>query len=159
MKFIQAAQRAKTAGFAGVELHAAHQYLLSSFLSRAWNRREDEYGGEIENRARLVVDIVRGIKERLGDNFLVGVRFNGIEYGFPLGLTIEETQEISRCIQKAGGDYLSVSGWGFGLFEHLCNLPEQILFPRASRRRRRPSGQIQKAGHFCGSRAADKGSR
>jgi 2,4-dienoyl-CoA reductase (NADPH2) len=129
MKFVRAAERAMAAGFVGVELHAAHHYLLSSFLSRAWNRREDEYGGEIKNRVRLIVDIVRGAKKRLGRHFLVGVRLNGIEYGSAQGLTIAETQKISRCIQNAGTDYLSVSGWGFGLFQHLCNLPEQILFP------------------------------
>jgi 2,4-dienoyl-CoA reductase (NADPH2) len=128
-KFIQAAGRAHKAGFSGVELHAAHHYLLSSFLSRAWNRREDEYGGKVCNRARLVTNIVRGIKERFGGGFLVGVRLNGVEYGSPLGLTIDETQEISGCIQEAGADYLSISGWGFGRFQHLNNLPEQILFP------------------------------
>ena len=128
-KFIQAAERAQTAGFDGVELHAAHHYLLNSFLSRAWNRREDEYGGKIENRVRLVTNIIRGIKQRIGLNFLVGVRINGIEYGSPKGLTVEETQEISVFLQDAGADYLSISGWGFGAYKHICNLPEQILYP------------------------------
>lgn len=129
IKFIQAAGRARMAGFDGVELHAAHHYLLNSFLSRAWNRREDEYGGKIENRVRLVINIIRGIKQRMGSNFLVGVRINGIEYGSPKGLTVEETQEISLHLQNAGADYLSISGWGFGAYKNLCNMPEQILYP------------------------------
>jgi len=129
IRFIQAAERARMAGFDGVELHAAHHYLLNSFLSRAWNRREDEYGGKIENRVRLVINIIHGIKQRIGLNFLVGVRINGIEYGSPKGLTVEETQEISLFLQNAGADYLSISGWGFGAYKNLCNLPEQILYP------------------------------
>lgn len=128
-KFTQSAARAQEAGFDGVELHAAHQYLLSSFLSRAWNRRTDIYGGKIENRVRLLVDIIQGIKARTGNDFLVGARLNGTEYGSPRGLSIEETLVISACLQDAGIDYLSISGWGFGSYSHLCNLPEQIFYP------------------------------
>ena len=128
-QFVRAAGRALEAGFEGIELHAAHQYLLNSFLSRAWNRRTDEYGGSIENRSRLLVDIIQGIKNLAGIEFLVGVRLNGREYGSPLGLTVKEVQQIAVCLQNAGADYLSISGWGFGDYAQMGNLPEQLLFP------------------------------
>lgn len=128
-QFIRAADRAAKAQFNGIELHAAHQYLLNSFLSRAWNRRKDEYGGSIENRARLLVDIIQGIKKPAGVEFLVGVRLNGREYGSALGLTVREVEQIAVCLKNAGADYLSISGWGFGEYSQMCNLPEQLLFP------------------------------
>lgn len=147
-QFVRAAGRAMAAGFDGIELHAAHQYLLNSFLSRAWNRRNDEYGGDIENRARLLVDIIKGIKQQAGNAFLVGVRLNGREYGFPLGLTVEEVEQISVCLKNAGADYLSVSGWGFGDYSHLCNLPEQLLFPNIPQKAKQLRPKFKRPGIF-----------
>ena len=149
-QFIRAAGRAMAAGFDGIELHAAHQYLLNSFLSRAWNRREDEYGGSIENRARLLVDIIQGIKNLVGIEFLVGVRLNGREYGSALGLTVNEVQQIAVCLKNAGADYLSISGWGFGDFSQMCNLPEQLLFPVIPQKAKYLKPKFRQPGIFVG---------
>ena len=74
--FIRAANRAKEAGFDGVQIHAAHGYLLSQFLSPRFNERTDEYGGTVENRARIVLTILKGIKASLGDDFPVLTKMN-----------------------------------------------------------------------------------
>ncbi|MCE5262441.1 MAG: FAD-dependent oxidoreductase [Deltaproteobacteria bacterium] len=128
-KFARGAERAQKAGFDGVELHAAHNYLINTFLSRAWNRRQDEYGFQnMESRTRFVVEIIRTIRELAGPDFIVGVRMNGYEYGIKNGLTVPESQEIARILQEAGASYLSVSAWGFGPYDRLC-YPEQMLYP------------------------------
>lgn len=128
-KFARGAERAKRAGFDGVELHAAHNYLINTFLSLAWNRRQDAYGcRNMENRTRFVVEIIRAIRDRVGPDFIVGVRMNGAEYGTRNGLTVPESREIARTLQQAGASYLSVSAWGFGPYDRLC-YPEQMLYP------------------------------
>jgi 2,4-dienoyl-CoA reductase (NADPH2) len=128
-KFAQGAERAKKAGFDGVELHGAHNYLINTFLSLAWNRRRDAYGcQDMENRTRFVVEIIRSIRNLVGPDFIVGVRMNGAEYGIKNGLTVPESREIARILQQAGASYLSVSAWGFGPYDRLC-YPEQMLYP------------------------------
>jgi len=87
--FIEAAFRGKEAGFDGVEFHAAHEYLISEFLSPYTNKRTDEYGGRLENRLRLLVDIIRGARQKLGPDFIISVRMNGDDY-IPGGLTIDD---------------------------------------------------------------------
>lgn len=127
-KFARGAGRAKKAGFDGVEIHAAHNYLINTFLSRAWNRRRDAYGCQnMENRTRFAVEIIRAIRELVGPDFILGVRMNGYEYGIVNGLTVPESQEIARILQQAGASYLSVSAWGFGPYDRLC-YPEQMLY-------------------------------
>ncbi len=106
--FADAARRAREAGFDGVELHAAHMYLISQFLSRFTNRREDEYGGSIENRARFLLEIVDAVRERLREDSLVICRINGAEY-YENGVTIEEAVEISKLLEKRGCDIISAS--------------------------------------------------
>jgi 2,4-dienoyl-CoA reductase (NADPH2) len=114
-QYIDAAVRAEAAGFDGVEVHAAHTYMLGSFLSRIWNRRTDEYGCQtLENRTRIVRTIIAGIRERVADDFLIGVRMNGEEWGADGALTADETVEIARSLEAAGAEYLSVSGYGHG---------------------------------------------
>lgn len=107
--FIQAANRAELAGFDGIQLHAAHGYLLSSFLSPYTNRRTDAYGGSLENRLRIVTDIVQGIRSRLGRKYPIIVKINATDY-LPGGLEVEESIKISRILEKAGIDGLEVSG-------------------------------------------------
>ena len=87
--FASAAQRARRAGFDAVELHAAHGYLLSEFLSPAWNFRDDEYGGSRENRARLLQDVIRAAKLRAGDDFPIWPRIDCREFRTPGGITPE----------------------------------------------------------------------
>ena len=127
-KFARGAERAQKAGFDGVEVHAAHNYLINTFLSRAWNRRQDAYGcQDMESRTRFAVEIMRSIRNLVGPDFIVGVRMNGAEYGIKNGLTVDEGQEIARILQQAGASYLSVSAWGFARYDRLC-YPEQMLY-------------------------------
>ena len=86
---MDAAVRAQKAGFDGVEIHGAHGYLLAQFLSRGVNKRVDRYGGSVSNRARIVCEIVEGIKEACGKAFPVCVRTSGDE-GYDGGNRIED---------------------------------------------------------------------
>ena len=107
--FIQAARRAREAGFDGVQVHAAHGYLLSSFLSPHTNRREDEWGGSTFGRSRITVEIIRRIKALLGDSFPVIIKLNSTDF-LPTGLQVEESMEIARILVEAGLDGIEVSG-------------------------------------------------
>ena len=110
-------------------MHGAHNYLINSFFSRAWNRRHDAYGCEdLECRTRFAVEIIRAIRQSLGKDFIIGVRINGAEYGVKNGLTVPESQAIAGLLEQAGASYLNVSAWGFGPYNRLC-YPEQILYP------------------------------
>src|SRR5208283_814536 len=103
--FAEAAQRIQKAGFDGIELNSATNHLLNSFLSRAWNRRGDAYGcGSLEDRARIVVEIVREVKRRNGKDFAVISLINGVEPGLKQGITVEESSGIARILQSAGAD-------------------------------------------------------
>jgi len=104
--FLKAAIRAFKAGFNGVELHGAHGYLLSQFASPATNTREDKYGGTIENRMRLAVELISVIRKELGSDFIIGYRMGGNEPDLAAGI------RISRILENAGVDLLHVSnGW------------------------------------------------
>ncbi len=107
--FIRAGRRARLAGFDGIQLHAAHGYLLSSFISPYTNRREDEWGGNIEGRTRVVTDIVRGIKQAEGTEFPVIVKLNSSDF-ISGGLDIEESLQAARILESAGVDGIEVSG-------------------------------------------------
>ena len=109
VRFVRAAQRARDAGFEGVELHAAHGYLMAQFLSGAANQRTDEYGGELVNRARFVLETFAAVRQALGRDFPVWVRVSGREYGLPGGTTIEETQALAQMLERAGADAIHVS--------------------------------------------------
>lgn len=100
--FIDAAVRAKTAGYDGVQLHGCHRYLINDFASEI-NRRTDEYGGSTENRARFGSEIIAGIREACGDDFIISVRTTGCDP------TIAESISIAEWYVKAGCDYLQVS--------------------------------------------------
>lgn len=112
--FAEAAARAQRAGFDAVELHAAHGYLICQFLSAASNKRQDEYGGELRNRARILLDTITAIKEKVGDSYPVWCRVNGREYGIEGGTTVEEAQELARMCQAAGNAAIHVSSFGYG---------------------------------------------
>jgi 2,4-dienoyl-CoA reductase (NADPH2) len=124
-----AAERARKAGFDGMEINAATCHLGNSFLSRAWNRRKDEYGCEsLENRARFVIEIKDEIKKRLGQAVPVGILINGAEFGIKDSLTAPETQGLARIFEQAGFDYISVRSYGYMDYFDL-HLPDSILFP------------------------------
>lgn len=107
--FAAAAERCERAGFDGVEIHGAHTFLITQFLSRELNRREDEYGGSLENRYRFLGEIVRACRARTGDAFIVGVRLSP---GVPrphAGLSPEETLEILPWVEDDGADFVHLS--------------------------------------------------
>jgi 2,4-dienoyl-CoA reductase-like NADH-dependent reductase (Old Yellow Enzyme family) len=108
--FVAASRRACRAGFDGVELHAAHFYLLSASISPFTNIRTDEYGGSIVNRARLARETVEDIKAELGPEFPVWVRINACEELDP-GLSLEEGQQVASIIAEAGADAIHVSAY------------------------------------------------
>jgi 2,4-dienoyl-CoA reductase-like NADH-dependent reductase (Old Yellow Enzyme family) len=111
--FRNAATRAKDAGFDGVQIHAAHGWLLSQFLSPFFNKRTDEYGGSLENRARIVIEVVRRIREATGDNFAVLVKINSDDL-LPGGFNTDEMLEVSVMLEKAGVDAIEISGGTIG---------------------------------------------
>jgi 2,4-dienoyl-CoA reductase-like NADH-dependent reductase (Old Yellow Enzyme family) len=107
--FVQAARRAGEAGFDGVQLHAAHGYLLSSFLSPHTNRRTDRWGGPIENRARILVEILTGIRTLLGRGFTVIVKLNTTDF-LDGGLTVEDSVRAGAILESARIDGIEASG-------------------------------------------------
>ena len=108
--FVDAAVRAQQAGFAGVELHAAHGYLLGQFLSRTLNTRDDQWGGSFDNRVRLLTHIARGVRAACGDDFAVGVRLSPEDRGFAKGLDIDESVETA-CRLQDDVDFVHISLW------------------------------------------------
>ncbi|MHA7838949.1 MAG: oxidoreductase [bacterium] len=109
--FAEGAERARRAGFDAVELHAAHGYLLSEFLSPAWNFREDEYGGSRENRARLLCEVIRAAKDRAGADFPIWARIDCREFRTPGGITLEDAQRSAELAAEAGADAIHVSAY------------------------------------------------
>ena len=107
--FVSAAGRAQRAGFDGVQLHAAHGYLLSSFLSPHTNRRTDEWGGPVENRARVLLEALLGVKSACGRDFPVIVKLNSTDF-LDDGLSLEDAVAIARMLESEGIDGIEVSG-------------------------------------------------
>ncbi|HYW03561.1 MAG TPA: NADH:flavin oxidoreductase [Gammaproteobacteria bacterium] len=106
--FIAAARRAEEAGFDGVEVHGAHGYILTQFLSPEVNRREDRYGGSLENRARLLYEILDGIRAQCRPDFQLGLRLSPERFG----LKLPEIREVAaRVLREEKIDYLDMSLW------------------------------------------------
>ncbi|HEU4534239.1 MAG TPA: tRNA-dihydrouridine synthase, partial [Polyangiaceae bacterium] len=110
-QFAAAAARSHAAGFAGVELHGAHGYLLSQFLSTTMNLRDDRWGGAFENRARLVREATRAARAATPSGFLVGVRLSPEDYGNARGLDLDESLELAARLADDGADFVHVSLW------------------------------------------------
>lgn len=108
MDFVEAALRAKRAGFDGVEIHNCHGFLLTQFLSPLTNHRTDEYGGSLENRSRLLLEITRAVREAVGEEFLVLVRL-GLDDLLPGGTTLDEGCQVAIKLEEEGIDILDVS--------------------------------------------------
>ena len=107
--FRKAAIRAREAGFDGVQVHAAHGWLLSQFLSPYYNRRKDEYGGSLENRARILIETIRGIREDNGPDFPLLVKINSDDF-LDGGFHSKEMVLVSKMLESAGVDAIEVSG-------------------------------------------------
>ncbi len=104
-----AAVRAKAAGFDGVQIHAAHGYLLSQFLSPAFNRRTDSYGGTVENRARIVLEVLHSIRQKAGDTYPVLIKMNTADH-LDGGLERPDASATAVLLQAAGIDAIELSG-------------------------------------------------
>jgi 2,4-dienoyl-CoA reductase-like NADH-dependent reductase (Old Yellow Enzyme family) len=104
-----AAKRAQTAGFDGVQIHSAHGYLLSQFLSPAFNQRKDEYGGDIQNRARALVEVLREVRQAVGKDYPVLVKINCQDF-IDNGLQPEDSLQAGKMIVENGIDAIELSG-------------------------------------------------
>ncbi|HZI15882.1 MAG TPA: NADH:flavin oxidoreductase [Myxococcus sp.] len=108
--FAQAARRCAQAGFDAVELHGAHGYLLSQFLSTVYNRRTDRWGGSLENRARLIRETVRAVR-RAAPSLHLAVRLSPEDFGQAKGIDLDETIEVARMLAEDGMELLHLSLW------------------------------------------------
>ncbi|MCF8036608.1 MAG: NADH:flavin oxidoreductase [Desulfobacteraceae bacterium] len=107
--FARAAQRAKTAGFDAVQIHAAHGYLLSQFLSPHYNRRTDDYGGSIENRARAAIEVLKAVRQAVGDSYPVLIKMNCRDF-HENGLELDDSLAAARLLVENGIDAIEISG-------------------------------------------------
>ena len=109
-QFGEAALRFKKAGGDGVEIQCAHAHgLLGGFLTPLYNKRTDEYGGDINGRLRLTLEVIREVRKQCGDDFIIDVRISGDEYSEG-GLTLNDMIYVSKQLEKEGVDFLHVSG-------------------------------------------------
>jgi len=122
--FVKAAQRAEIAGFNGVEIHGAHGYLLTQFLSSKYNSRTDSYGGSLKNRSKLTFEILKAIRENTSNNFIVGLRLSPDGYG----LCPQEMLTLSQSVINTGQlDFLDISFWD--VFRQAPHLGEENKQP------------------------------
>lgn len=114
--FADASLRCKKAGFDGVQIHGAHGYLLSQFLDPYHNRRNDEYGGSIENRSRLILEVYSAVREKVGKDYHVGIKINCSDFR-DSGATFEDCKYVVYELDKLGIDSVEVSGGDFRSFK------------------------------------------
>lgn len=107
--FARCARVLKNAGFTGIQLHAAHGYLLSQFLSPRSNQREDQWGGSLENRARALLESVRAVRDTVGPSFPVGVKLNSADFQRG-GFDFEESLQVAKWLEAESVDLLEISG-------------------------------------------------
>jgi 2,4-dienoyl-CoA reductase (NADPH2) len=124
--FAAGADRAKRAGIDGVEIHGGHGYIISEFLSPALNRREDNYGGSLENRARLLLEIIAAVRERVGKDYPVWVKLDSEEFGKSEGITLPDARKAAVMAEAAGVDAITVSAYhdtSRGVLHSESNIP------------------------------------
>lgn len=110
-QFADAALRAQVAGFDGVEIHGAHGYLLTQFLSTVQNQRTDEWGGTLEGRARLLREVVRAVRAKTSSTFTVGVRLSPEDFGNAVGLDLDESLQVAAWLAEDCVDFVHLSLW------------------------------------------------
>ena len=127
--FAKAAERAKKAGYDGVEINGSYYHLINCFLSSFWNRRHDEYGCDsLENRTRFYCDVIREVKRVCGKDYPIATNINAVEFGLKNGITVDEAKGIAPYIETAGADLLQVRVTGYGNYLSML-LPEHLLYP------------------------------
>ncbi|MBB3046847.1 2,4-dienoyl-CoA reductase-like NADH-dependent reductase (Old Yellow Enzyme family)/NADPH-dependent 2,4-dienoyl-CoA reductase/sulfur reductase-like enzyme [Litorivivens lipolytica] len=110
-KFADGARRVREAGMDGLEIHGGHGYLISEFLSPLTNQRDDEYGGSVENRARLLMDIIAAVRKEVGRDFPIWCKLDSEEFGQADGISLEDAKIVARMAQDAGMDAITVSAY------------------------------------------------
>jgi len=108
-RFVIAATACREAGFTGLEIHAAHGYLLSEFLSPRSNRRTDPYGGELPNRARMLLEIIEAMRTAIGPDFPIAVKLNSADFQKG-GFAFEDSLQVAQWLEEAGVDLIEISG-------------------------------------------------
>jgi 2,4-dienoyl-CoA reductase-like NADH-dependent reductase (Old Yellow Enzyme family) len=126
-RFAAAAVRAETAGFQGVELHGAHGYLLSQFLSRTMNPRTDGWGADLAGRARLVREVLRAVRTRVSASFAVGVRLSFEDFGQARGMDLDDNLQVARWLVEDGADFIHASMWDVSRMT--AKYPDKHLVP------------------------------
>lgn len=126
-QFAAAAVRAQRAGFDGIELHGAHGYLLCQFLSATMNPRTDGWGGDFAGRARLIREVTREVRRRVGPKFTVGVRLSLEDWGSARGLDLDESLQLCRWLAEDGVDFIHASLWRSA--ENTTKRPDQHPVP------------------------------
>jgi 2,4-dienoyl-CoA reductase-like NADH-dependent reductase (Old Yellow Enzyme family) len=111
-RFVITAKRAEEAGFDGVEIHAAHGYLVSQFLSPLTNVRKDQWGGELQDRAKLLYDIIREVKNSCGKRFIVSVKLNSADFQRG-GFDVADAIEVVKALNTKGLDFIELSGGSY----------------------------------------------
>lgn len=111
-RFARTAQLGEQAGFTGVEIHAAHGYLLSQFLSPLSNQRTDQWGGSLENRARIVIDIVKAVRTVVSPSFAVAVKLNSADFQRG-GFSAEDAQQVVKMLNELAVDLVELSGGSY----------------------------------------------
>ncbi|MFT6988980.1 MAG: 2,4-dienoyl-CoA reductase-like NADH-dependent reductase (Old Yellow Enzyme family) [Paraglaciecola sp.] len=131
-RFITSARLVKEAGFTGVQIHCAHGYLLSQFLSPKINQRQDKWGGSLENRARIIRRIIVGVREAVGADFPIGVKLNSADFQKG-GFSLEDCITVASWLGEDGVDLLEISG---GTYEQLSLIGVEPTDVRESTRKR-----------------------
>ncbi|NMP15001.1 NADH:flavin oxidoreductase/NADH oxidase family protein [Thalassotalea sp. Y01] len=108
-KFALSAKLAKQAGFTGVQIHGAHGYLVSQFLSSRHNQRDDKWGGNLENRMRFVLEVYKAMRAQVGDDFPIGIKLNSADF-MKGGFTEDESMQVVQALSNAGIDLIEISG-------------------------------------------------
>ena len=108
-KYASAAERVKKSGFDAVEIHGGHSYLLNQFLSPYYNNRTDEYGGDLENRYRIVDEIIKAVREKVGEEYPLLIKITCSDF-FEGGLSFSESLSICKMLVQSGIDAIEVSG-------------------------------------------------
>jgi 2,4-dienoyl-CoA reductase-like NADH-dependent reductase (Old Yellow Enzyme family) len=120
--FSEGVRRAQEAGFDGVQLHAAHGYLLSTFLSPLTNQRKDQYGGSTENRTRIIKDIYQSARSKVGDLFPILIKINTTDF-LPGGLDLNEVGQVGKILSDIGLAAIETSG---GMWEAVTRKKEEL---------------------------------